>query len=1425
MKLIFIFLILIFSINFNSSQFISLSPEVTLTASVINNTTFSYIPDYSDHTYCLFPPYQILIDVENGFSITTAVINNTNYNIEKKFQNFNSYLFNINTQYLLSFGSVSLLITFTTNDTIEHSYQLIGTCNELQVNNLKIDSLNSFYYSGSFFQYISISGIYPLPNQIRLIGNDGSLGFTNDDEYNYILQIFQFNQNNITDDIDLVFGFSGNRNYSIKIKSYYNQFNEIDLPTNHIETFFPPEISSTSYSYKQFGYLCNPVIQSNINTNIMRPYQYLFTIYSPKYTLPIKGKKGNMTFIGLFMESTNLVTGNGLNNIDIITLNPNITSLHIPSMGASSSQYTFSDGFQIQLFTLNFNNSNTYQGTDLFFLYFTFIYQSWPFGFLSGTNTNYEFKSSFVRLNEYKPISNEYLYFGSDKSKLELYHQITPNKTQTSSPPQLLSYKYSRVSNYMYILRLNIQCDGGVRNIQTYSVQTYFGLDTLVSGTIYNGIFEIVASPDELSFVSITDQLGNSKQFSDGDVISLNPFTVFRIPSEIKFKINISNLNNITFLKNDIDLSEDCHNIVYIDFNDNVPTDKTLSFVLMDIISIPSERELIDIMSTIDKRPFKFNNITKKFESKFIVPKNNMFGNIQYLIFFGNLNGIYGNQLTTSLIVNNTILDNQGPLFSSFEKIRNGSIISTAGTIGWRFDITDDLNGFESGYIKVMGSVDSSTYHFNFTIDDAISGDKFNCQFQILINVSQPCITQEYRIVKVILYDSNKIASRFNLYTPIIPTASIISPFLNLLDQGLDITILPFTCSPSVLLDAKPVLLSFTPSKALFDVGASNRTISFDFSIEPSYSVGLKQDQLPIVYISSLFSGLIECSSTVLLGYSASEARYKCSTELPLGFGYPHPLIFSLYGIVNNGGYFYGYSSSDLALISNYYANTTISFNQPVIKSADKYYSDDNGELVIYGRAFSNVNLVSIDYSDNQLSPHSFQPSIIYESSAIRISGIRSTSKPFYITLSTNDSLTSNIFTVDPIYFNANTTPIPTESPTTSPTASPTDSPTTSPTSSPTTSPTTSPTSPTPSPTMTLIPTATPIPTNAPQKCQGNPECGGKNQGYCSSTTGCICYPPWIGTTCSSRIIIVPQPSINKTNPQVEIPTTPTESNGQSSAETNSEESQKMIFKSLISLVSLRELDFNNKEVNSYIFDQWIYTPINQFKNQYFTTISNTNITATLEWFNQSTFIQFANQNLTMNPSSIKYTIEISKYQFSSSLNQLQLVMAASLTSNSNDICSLNQFGNTSTGDDSNYLKIQIENHSLYGRFIKRAIIDNTVKSISNVLLDSSLNIIDSSTSSLQSYIGITIPFYSDSIIVDPDFSVLIDSKSASDQDNSICTNKKSGLTTAQLAGIIIGSIAFAIVIVISIIYVMVKRKGQKKFITSMNNKLNKINQ
>ncbi|EAL72849.1 hypothetical protein DDB_G0270998 [Dictyostelium discoideum AX4] len=208
--------------------------------------------------------------------------------------------------------------------------------------------------------------------------------------------------------------------------------------------------------------------------------------------------------------------------------------------------------------------------------------------------------------------------------------------------------------------------------------------------------------------------------------------------------------------------------------------------------------------------------------------------------------------------------------------------------------------------------------------------------------------------------------------------------------------------------------------------------------------------------------------------------------------------------------------------------------------------------------------------------------------------------------------------------------------------------------------------------------------------------------------------------------------------------------------------------------------------------------------NQYFTNIisgSNkvTNISVTIEWFNQTKSIQFANQNLIMNPSTLKYTIEMTSYNFKSQLNTLQLVMSTLLeSSKTKDICSSKQF--------------------VYGRFIKRALIDNNAKSIENVLLDSTFNPIESSYQS-QSFIGIEIPNFKKSAKIDPDFSVLL---SASTEDNnSICSKSNSSLSGTKIAGIVVGCTAFVAVVLISTIYIIRKKKQNSKFINNMNSNIN----
>ncbi|KAF2069980.1 hypothetical protein CYY_008706, partial [Polysphondylium violaceum] len=123
------------------------------------------------------------------------------------------------------------------------------------------------------------------------------------------------------------------------------------------------------------------------------------------------------------------------------------------------------------------------------------------------------------------------------------------------------------------------------------------------------------------------------------------------------------------------------------------------------------------------------------------------------------------------------------------------------------------------------------------------------------------------------------------------------------------------------------------------------------------------------------------------------------------------------------------------------------------------------------------------------------------------------------------------------------------------------------------------------------------------------------------------------------------------------------------------------------------------------------------------------------------------------------------------------------------------------------------------GRFIKRGIVDGRVRQISNTPLNTEFK---STSSKSQTHIGISVPHYSSMVQLDPDFSVLVDHKAADiDSPNSVCAAKgKSKLTGAQIAGIVIGCVAFATIAIVSVVYYLSQKRKRSFFIKKLNNKL-----
>ncbi|KAN0030967.1 hypothetical protein ACTA71_009617 [Dictyostelium dimigraforme] len=976
-----------------------------------------------------------------------------------------------------------------------------------------------------------------------------------------------------------------------------------------------------------------------------------------------------------------------------------------------------------------------------------------PYGFLSGNSTLFYMSSSITIPSSIYTR----LYIGS-----------TYTSYSEGSPIDLLelnSLEIKKIDGSNFILRIEIIKYNGVKFFKTdANGPIVCGIECLVNGDIYNGIFEIIFDRSIL----ISDQslwiFDQSNQFFSFQ------FSNF-IPNQSFLSVELfDKINELSFELESIDVTNKVvPNRIYFNFSENVPTDLPITF-------ITQKKSLLQ--NDLKSFPVVWNSELKLFQSDFYVNANSYHGELTYGFLYNDYI-IDHSTLPKSYQLNVTSMnmDSYGPIFKAFE-ISNNFIASgdtDGGWIGWTVEIEDLYNGFEYGMVTVRGLMDLSLYEIEFTALDLISGDLFNgiYEIEVFLNDTMGHYSR---------YSNDGIKDEFQSF----------NPFINHLDNQNIYTITSECQSKPNFDDSLPELFDFAISDKEIDVGSDYRKITI--------GAGLDILTCKSRLVGRVFPELLSSQNTC-----DTECQYVCEIDLPIGFGYPFGITVSVYGIVNRYNYFRGYSSNDLRELGfPYTINVTYSNHIPLITGNSKMNSN-GGDLWIYGRCFDGVDSVYVEYWEIQTPPPQLPTNNKTEeivkvfSSAILISNIKYTTEPYEIQLKKSDGdISSNIYIIEP-WVAVSTFRQPTEPPTQTPTQTQTQTQTQTPTETPTQEPV--------------------LPTNSPRQCKN--DCGGSTKGKCT-TNGCVCTSPYIGVDCSSIIITIPQPKPNTTEPKttIDIPSSNGDNNGGG-------ETSLISFKSIINLVAIREITYDESVYKTHRFEKWISTEINEKTQQYTTTIGDdinnpTIVNVTLQWFDEESHVTFAGQTIKMNPSSVKYSIVLSRYPFNSALNGLQLVMSASLesTSDDNSICSVEEFGETSTGDDSNYLKIQIDDHSLYGRLLKRGIIDGKIVSISNSILDNEMNAIKTPTKS-QSFIGIDIPHYSVSSVIDPDFSVLLDASPASDQKDSKCKSK-SGLSSAQLAGIIIGSVGFAAVIGISVAYHFVRTKQKKTFEKSIKMKLNK---
>jgi len=980
----------------------------------------------------------------------------------------------------------------------------------------------------------------------------------------------------------------------------------------------------------------------------------------------------------------------------------------------------------------------------------------YPLGISGGNLKNCDYSFSFpVPLLLADKITISALY----SELFTISTQLAPTPADTI-PPIVHNLTITHLSGPYYLLSANITDNQSGFKCLLFNDELVLNSYDIVQGTLTDGIYETLI--DKRYLLSIT----NIKTFDNALSSSIMVNGYYNAKGDRVASINDilvpTNISQFDFEKYNIDLSNSgSWNTLYFNYSRAGPYEKVIFYpiILVPKYSINDPSILKD-----PKYQYEYNQDLRLFKIDFYLPAGLYTQNITYYI--GDLSGtlLHSDDIyrvvgpSALLSVYSQDANQMMPYFIDFQPMgsqtRTLEQTDAQTTIGWVFTIETLLYPLKYFNVTVTSDFNPQGKNYTFTGNDSINNDPQNGVYQLLFDVKGTSRSQEYKVSYAILEDTAGRKSGYNY------------PFLH--DALFRFTNTSFLSikvnTPAIILDTTgPVLDSYSLSASSFNPMAADRLVQILFRTRDVDST-ISIEHVPVVYLTPVFyDSRYTCQTTIVsIASDKKTVSYKAICEPPFGFAYPDGFSISLYGLVDEYFNVNGYSSSTIFQLGlRSFVPILQSTYYPILDKIDfNENGHGNGPLILTGRGFgSGFVKIDIRYKGeinwNEVNVESFN---YY--TGVQFSFNYSTLFSFSIRVRNSGNIASNILDFEVIINSSESNSISSSSNGNSNNGNGDGS------SNETSS------------------------SNSKATCPSN--CGGPSKGICLSSGGCKCFDNYYGEDCTSQIIVVPLPDIDPNTPTTTI------------VVPNSDDKIKV--SSLISIIAYNELDSNGKVVKHQTFKQWFYSEIRSGLYLYRTNIEKTNVNVTIEYFTNTTTIQFAGQVLTMNPSSIKYQISIDKYQFESTLNQLEFIMSASINMSNNDGCTYNNNDNTIEGSE--YLRLQIDNYSLYGRFIKRGLVDNRPRNIINTFINSNTT----KNSEATKQIGIRIPFYNTNAIIDPDFSILIDSNSAKDREGSICSSKSKKLTGPQIAGIVIGCVGFTAVIVTAVVYSIYKTKKSKQF-------------
>ncbi|EGC29284.1 hypothetical protein DICPUDRAFT_159154 [Dictyostelium purpureum] len=1195
--------------------------------------------------------------------------------------------------------------------------------------------------------------------------------------------------------------------------------NATNLTDNQIIKITPKNQLSTSAQTSFSSFTINPIIKRSLNNQYSDIKYYAWSDSNEKYgyylfnvkndnnfvpmvgynsettsiddslkhliktAYPISGNQTDLTFIGYFKAP--VYTPNLVQDVfSFFSSNENQTEIHT-SYPVSPP---FNTGFTGSL------QSSSVDGPYYLTTYYSIYSEEtgndvpFPYSYSMQTILDWKYQNDYYPhycIKEYTPSSIVFShetyapqYFFNGKPNLQYsrkasfsgnpYQDVSIGTVSNSIdpnieniPPIISDIKLIPLIGYGYNIRFTIQYTSAFTfSYLKINGQVLTALNMAASGIVEKLVNEsFVISMRDSFTILICDTIYscNEKTYYPKTFNSLGyiPFPSLVLPNyEI---INIFDIQSLYFQSSTISLSDQS-------------LDNRANKVFLKVNTASNNYPIYFKLNKFSKdlRPFKFNSKLGLYECSFTVPKNYINGKLNYFIVlndkeysYSSLYSLVGGANSTVTVQQSATVDVSPPFVTSIVSFPSSQVeISTTVThFGWEIEIKDQANGFEYGEINITSTLNPVPRTYK------IKPQYLNNNiYTIDISPNQNCTTQTYSISSIYLRDTEGYESYSSDQT-------ISALFQVASSNDFKVNVI---CSSEFYESVRPQITEFNVPFTEYDYSVAPSSYLIQYKIKDSSLFDPNSQEFPTVYLQDDFGNLfVLCNSSntgPLNDYDGTFLTLICDTyQLPFGFGYPGSLLLSIYGIVDQFSNVAGYGGYSLSnsFGANTVINTKMSSAKPIISSSSSPGLINNGKnviITIYGAFFGTQQ------SDFSVTINSPSDSTLVNGDGINVSPSKSRNL-----LGVNDLPVSVLlYTGTQIVVNADISSIVTNTVEISFSINGQTSNTY----------------------QYILPSTSVVGSSVENSdstmdstsgskdvdCKALNECGGPTQGICIGKNTCTCLYGWIGISCQSKPLEGVTISVDTEKPSASL----------------AQEGSAYKLLSLINLYQLREIDITGKVINTFdLQKKWDGKKLDtKSPEQYlFSNVIRepTTIYSTISVYTQQSSFEFADTKYQINPNSIKFTVNITSYQFKSPFNTLELIMQAKLdSSQKNNICSKKT---TTLATDSDFLSVQLNEKSLYCRFLKKALVDGELKvPVEHVNKNDEFNVTLSGNSGTYFY-AIELPAYKDYILIDPETKTI----TGADQNATCASSSNSKLSGGAIAGIVVAGVA---VIVVSAIIV-----------------------